>query len=279
MRIGVVVAIGLLSSVALGDVKEDLDLDLTSLAAGREVAPPPRFAFSDNDVYVAPKTLAHAQPALGGIDAWSEKVVAAVSADKKSAWVTANLGPIHMGCGMDPCPPPPPRVPTHHATALLDKTATGWQWVAWHIAPVVDGKEQAKALKAGVLPAAIARSVTGAEDVVKQFEATIGDPKRFVASISDRQDVVLFGSELTERVVGGAAVRAKLTSWKLAFKVRDGIAAGPTASRTAAFVAANVDAVSQARPKDKPMPYRMLLIYEKTGAAWQIVAVHFSVVT
>ena len=33
------------------------------------------------------------------------------------------------------------------------------------------------------------------------------------------------------------------------------------------------------RPKDKPMPYRLLLLYEKTGSSWQIVAAHFSVVT
>lgn len=278
MRIGVVLAVGLVSSTAFGDVKEDLTNRLVSFAFEGNPAPPPRFAFSDNAVHISPKKLADPQPSLSGIASWKEKVVAAVSADQKSAWVTANLGELERGCGDGPCPPPGV-VATHHATMLLEKTAAGWQWVAWHVAPVVDGKAQAKALKAGVLPAAISRSVAGAEDVVKQFEATIGDPKGLVASISERQDVVLFGSELPERTAGGAAVRAKLSSWKLAFKVRDGIAAGLTASKTAAYVAANVDAVPQARPKDKPMPYRLLFIYEKDGASWRIVAAHFSVVT
>ena len=108
---------------------------------------------------------------------------------------------------------------------------------------------------------------------------SIGDPKRLLASISERKDVVLYGSERPERTVGGAAVRTKLASWKLTFKVRDGVAAGLSASRTVAYVAANVDAESQARPKNKLMPYRLLLIYEKTGSSWQIVAAHFSVVT
>ena len=50
-------------------------------------------------------------------------------------------------------------------------------------------------------------------------------------------------------------------------------------SKTTAYVAANVDATSQARPNDKPLPYRIPVIYEQVGAAWQIVALHFSVVT
>lgn len=281
MRIGVVLVIGLVSAVARGDVRKDLIGELESLPADRGGASrPPRFAFSNNDVHVAPKKLSDARPSIGGIGVWSDKVVVAESADKKSAWIAADLGEVEIGCGMAPCPPPPPRPPaTHHATALAEKVGADWQWVAWHIAPVVDGKQQATALKEGIRPDAIARSVTGAEDVVKQFESTIGDPKRLLASISERKDVVLYGSERPERTVGGAAVRAKLASWKLTFTVRGGVAAGLTASRTVAYVAANVDAESQARPKNKLMPYRLLLIYEKTGSSWQIVAAHFSVVT
>jgi len=93
-----------------------------------------------------------------------------------------------------------------------------------------------------------------------------------------RKDVVLYGSELSERTVGGDNVKAKLAAWKLAFKVRDGIQAGLTASKTVAWVAANVDATSLKNPKDKPTPYRALFLYEKTAGTWQIVHAHFSFV-
>ncbi len=282
MRLGAWLAITLSAASALADAKEDLTSALEQLGSrlGEDTARPPRFAFTDNDAHVAPKKVADAQPVIGGVGAWSEKVVVAEAADRRSAWIAADLGGHEVACGMAPCPPaPPPPITSHHALALAEKVGGDWHWIAWHIAPMVDGKQQAQARKAGVFPAPIPRSIAGAEDVVKQLEATIGDPKRFAASISDRKDVVLYGSERPERTVGGPAVRAKLTAWKLAFKVRDGVVAGTTASKTVAFVAANVDATSLARPKDKPMPYRLLLIYEKVGAAWQVVAVHFSAVT
>lgn len=42
-----------------------------------------------------------------------------------------------------------------------------------------------------------------------------------------------------------------------------------------AYVAANVDATNLKRPKDKPVPYRLLAIYENAGG-WKLVSAHFS---
>ncbi|HEX7839645.1 MAG TPA: nuclear transport factor 2 family protein [Kofleriaceae bacterium] len=86
------------------------------------------------------------------------------------------------------------------------------------------------------------------------------------------------GRELAERSEGAAQVRAQLERWKFAFKVRDGIRAGLTASKTVAWVAANVDASSARRPKDKPLPHRLLFVDEKTGATWKLVQAHCSAV-
>lgn len=282
MWIGAPLALALGAAGALADTEQELTDVLVYLAGSTDelTTPAPKLAFSNGDTHVAPKRMADARPSIGGIGGWSEKVVVAEATDRKSAWIAADLGVFEIACGMEPCPKNPPKpVATHHATGLLEKIRGDWHWIAWHVAPFVDGKAQAKAAKAGVVPAVIPRAVTGAEDVVKLFESTIGDPKAFAASISKREDVVLYGSERAERTTGGAAVRAKLGAWKLAFKVRDGVVAGTTTSKTVAFVAANIDATPQARPKDKPMPYRLLLIYEKTGASWQVVAAHFSVVT
>lgn len=137
-------------------------------------------------------------------------------------------------------------------------------------------KDQAFLVKKGVQPDVLPKEIAGAEDVVKVFEASLGDPKAFAATVSDRADVVLYGSELAERTVGGAKVKAKLSAWKLAFKVRDGIQAGVTKSRRVAWVAANVDATSTKKPKNPSEPYRVLALYEKTGSEWKLVQAQFS---
>jgi ketosteroid isomerase-like protein len=57
------------------------------------------------------------------------------------------------------------------------------------------------------------------------------------------------------------------------------VQAGLTSNHAVAWVAANVDAISQKKPTDKPVPYRVLFLYEKAGAGWKLVQAHFSFVT
>jgi hypothetical protein len=286
--IGLVV--GLISAGARADASKELaevSADLAGMlgiyASGYgayiPLPRPPRFAFTEYGAHVAPKTLAELRLVFIGAGMRAQDPQVGLAADKKSAWIAAVLEDQVIGCGMAPCPTSPmPEPDRRHVTALAEKVGDDWQITASHAAMIVTGKQQQRALKQGVMPNVLERSVAGAEDVVKQLESTLGDPKRLAASVSARKDVVLLGSEPDEQTTGGEAVRAQLLAWNLAFKVRDGIVAGKTATKTVAFVAANVDATLPARPKDKPMPYRMLVIYEKTGAAWQIVLAHFSVV-
>jgi hypothetical protein len=199
-----------------------------------------------------------------------------VSADGKTAWIAANAKGVLQPHDCAPGPCGKNTDPPLHATGLLEKGAKEWRWVAWHIANPVKAKEQPYYVKQGVLPDVLPKSISGAEDVVKVFEASLGDPKAFAATVSDRKDVVLYGSELAERTVGGAKVKAKLVGWKLVFRVRDGIQAGLTSSKTVAWVAANVDASSIKKPKNPSEPYRVLALYEKTGSEWMLVQAHFS---
>ena len=83
---------------------------------------------------------------------------------------------------------------------------------------------------------------------------------------------MLYGSELTERYVGGAAVKKQLEAWNLAIKV-EGLHAGLASTKKVGFVAANVTA--GVTGKGKPSPYRVLAIYEKTDT-WKLVQLHFS---
>jgi hypothetical protein len=256
---------------ALADPTEP-EIELYQLIA-YDANPPPKFAFSNGSFYVGINVR---RPSIGtgqlGETAVLSKAVTATSADGSAAWVAGNFT---VGCDKaagDQCTPD--YGTPLHATGLLIKAGKEWQWVAWHVTETTTAKEQADLVSKGVMPAALTRSVTGAEDVAKVFETSFADPKALVASVSARKDVVLYGSSLAERVVGGAKVKAKLKGWNLSFKPRDGIQAG-MAGKTVAWVAANMDAVSK-RKGAKPSPYRVLAIYEKTSD-WKLVQVHFSV--
>lgn len=240
---------------------------------------PPRFAFTADAVHVAPKTLLDVRPTTYELGWSAEKLVVAHAADKKALWLAADVGENEIGCGAAPCPPEPPPETLYHATVLVEHDGKGLEYVAWHLAYPVSGKMHAKAMQQGKTPPPITRGIgPGADEVVKLFESSIADPKALAASVSPRKDVVLYGSAPKERFVGGAKVKAKLAAWKLAFKVRDGIQAGVTTSKTVAWVAANVDATSL-KKKGKSTPYRVLFVYEKTGPTWKLVQAHFSFVS
>lgn len=159
------------------------------------------------------------------------------------------------------------------ATGIFERTRSGWRPVAYYLSTPISDRDQAQWIKDGALPEKIApRVARAAAPVVRSFKATIGDPAKLAAAVSTRADVVLYGSGPKERYVGGAAARAQLARWKLALRVRDGINAGVTSSGEVAWVVANVDARAG---RGKPVPYRLWVVYEKAGAGWQIVQLHF----
>jgi hypothetical protein len=266
----------LASSLAIADKRERDPLvgDTSNVLLGNGLGSPlptaPRFVFKVDGVATAPEAYEDYASSTDPVSVYNDVVGHAV--DGKAAWVAVDVDYFPI-CGMAECMHQPPAA-RGHATLVYDG-ATKPRPIAWHVAYAVTGKEQAKAAAKGTLPDALPRKIdAGAEDVAKQFEATVGDAKALAKTVSDRKDVVLYGSELAERYVGGAKVRAQLLKWGLAFKVRDGVQAGVTASKTVAWVAANVDA---GKPGDKkPTPYRALFVYEKHDAAWQVVQIHFS---
>lgn len=160
-----------------------------------------------------------------------------------------------------------------HGAFLFEHVKQGWQPVAWHVyggTPKATNVATYRELQRNIEPDAAAAA--------KLFEASIGDPKELVKTLATRKDLVLFGSEKSERFVGVDKVRATLTKWNLALKPRDGVAAGVAAGKTVAWVAANVDATNPAKPKAKATPYRVLFLYEKKGDGWQLVQASFSAV-
>ena len=270
------VALLLLASLASTTRADDRQPRLEAEDVLDVEGPPPRFAFTHYKAHVSPATRKAALGnELGGMT--YARDVNAMAADKSAYWIATDIIELQIGCGSAPCPPPPPPPPAEmHATFLYARGKAGWDLIVWDLAAVVSGKDQAASLKLNTPPEEIPKKIdAGAEEVVKLFETSIADHKTMAATVSTRKDVVLFGNEAKERAVGGAKVKAKLETWKLGFKVRDGIQAG-LASKTVAWVAANVDARSAKKPKADPVPYRLLAIYEKTGAEWKLVHAHFS---
>lgn len=256
------------------DATQALKQELGNLAdTGLGVAPegraPPQVVIHDR-VILAP-------PSYDGIlGPWAHHGVVAApvigtTADGKVAWIATDLGFFEL-CGMAGCQRDPPIAETH-ATALFERGPHGWQPIAWDFARVLPGKEEALAKQHP--PAAIPRAIAaGADDVVRQVTAALGSPAALAKLVSDRKDAVLYGSARKERFVGGAAARAKLLAWKLPLVLRDGVAAGLTSDKAAAWLVANVDATA---PGARPTAYRLFAICERTPAGWRIVALNFSI--
>jgi hypothetical protein len=250
---------------------------------------PPQLASVDNQLQHYP----------ANDDTWpspsrADQLVVASSADGAVAWIATDLV-VFDQCDFKENIPPDPQGDVYicpdrkqakedehgfrwtpagalHATAVWERRKTGWQPLAWHLSTPVGAKAQAEAVAKGRKPPVIAKQIEpAAADAAKLFTSTLN---QLAKTVADRPDVVLYGSAPKERYVGGAAVRKQLEAWNLTFSIRDGIEAGASASGTVAWVLANVDATS---PKAKAkVPYRLWTVYEKTGAAWKLVQLHFS---
>lgn len=238
-----------------------------TVGAGELRAPlegtPPRFAFTSSDAASSPTEF----PGSGELASAIGDAVIATAKDGKATWVATDVQ-YGYPCGMEACT----KItwPVAHATGLVDDTG---HVVMWHAGMVVLGSEHRGKSTPIALVALKPGIDKGAEALGATFKTTMADPKLLAKAISDRKDVVMFGSEKAERYVGGATVRAQILKWGLGFGIRDGIQAGVMPSKTVAWVAANVDAATKTA---KPVPYRVTAIYEKVAADWQIVMLQFS---
>ena len=229
-----------------------------------------RFAFTPEA-----GVLANAEYREGGGGHWAtepkQPVIGMAANEADVAWVAFDLAHYQDCLELDGCKAKKVSL-VHRAMTLLQ----GGRPIAAHIASPWTAKAQKESLNGGWKLTEVDKKIDkGAEDVVKRFESTIGDPKLLAASVSARPEAVLFGSEAAERWVGGDKVKAQLVKWKLGFKVNGGVQAGVTKAGAMGWVAANVDAFPIAKPA-QVTPYRVTAFYEKAAAGWQLVALHFS---
>lgn len=194
--------------------------------------------------------------------------VVGLAADGHSGWVAADTAAI-FACGMEGCDKllrdaerEAKVKPPYHHTALVEDG----KLLFLHIGSTGKGVGYDSDMEPSI--------PDDTKPVVDQFQKSLADPKALAATISPRKDVVLYGTEPTERFVGGAAAKATLAKWGLSLTVHGGIRSGITKSKTVVWIAADVDART-AKSKTSS-PYRLTVVYEKTGSEWKIVQIHFS---
>lgn len=233
---------------------------------------PPKFAFTGNLTLEHPASLDESRmgfPDVAKADA--SKTVTVYFDDGSGAVVSTHLGE-YSSCAKDGCKTPDSWL---RATALFEHRGIGWEPVAWSITPSIPSSSQQDALDENIAPDKIARDLGGADDAVHVFEATIGDPKAFAGTISDRKEVLMFGSEMPERFAGAKA-KQQLAAWNFAFTVRDGVRAGLLDGGHVAWIAANVDAKPAKQKNAKALPFRVFAVYEKIATTWKLVQIQFS---
>lgn len=278
MRVQLLVCVGVVlgsGGVAGADPGADVAARLETLTSksARAKSDVPKLAFTNNLTWEAPASIEEAVfgfPALSLVDK-SKTVVG--FADPDTAFISTYIGEFSQ-CPAAGCAKATPET-WLRATAVFEKANGIWQPLAWAITPPIPGSDQVQAMADGIVPDKITRNVAGAEAAAMLFETTIGDPKLFAATVSSRTETSMFGSEMGERYTGNQ-VGKQIQSWNLLFKVRDGVRAGVSKSGKVAWVAANVDAFQNKRPKAKAIPYRMFVIYELVGKDWKLVHLQFS---
>ena len=254
------------------------ELTATLTAAGDEDSSKIQFGFDSTASHPSPTSWGEADRDRRDLTRITDPIIA-TSTDGTAVWAAllVRSAPQCAGLAGTLAQCDDPKQPSLHVLLLLDRSAKTWSPIAVHSALPLTDKAITQLVADGVQLAPLPKQASAdAAPAVAAFSQSLGDPKLLAASVSDRKDAVLFGSAPGERVVGGKAVAAQLASWKLALTARDGIAAGTSSSKNVAWVAANVDARPFGKPDAKPASYRVLALYERTGAAWKLVAIEFS---
>lgn len=265
------------SSAFAGDsastLASDLGARLEALTSKSQtiIAETPQFTFTDNITLEHPASIFEAQRGLADIGKVDATKTLVVQVDPTTAIMSTHVGE-YFSCGKTGCKDPDGWL---RATVVFEKGAGAWQPLAWSITPSIPSSSQQDAIDDNINPDKLQRDLGGADDAVRVFEATIGDPKQFAGTFSNRNEVLMFGSELPERYPGAKA-KKQLAAWNFAFTVRDGVRAGLSKSGNVAWVAANVDATPAKQKGAKALPFRVFAVYEKIATTWKLVHLQFS---
>jgi serine/threonine protein kinase len=162
---------------------------------------------------------------------------------------------------------------TVRATEVAERTADGWRVVAAHwSSPQSDKVTNSLARSEAIHHDAVVagtESVGPLGGVYAASVANIGD------SVSSKTGVLMLGSQATDRVYGGDNVEGMIATWRLRLEQRGPAVTGITRDGSIGWALGTVVALGNGWEK----PYRLMLVYEKSGDDWEVVQLHFSVAT
>lgn len=162
--------------------------------------------------------------------------------------------------------------------AVLTHGESGWRIVAGHGSFPIPNPVAQDMIRSGQLVRSTnlgSEVQRGADVLVNLYESGMANPSTLEETISDRQDVIAFGSAADEVHSGGAALK---TAWRQFLEAEPrltpigGVRAGLSPDGELGWVASNVDIqIDEVR-----MPYRFFLVYLREPEGWRIVGWHDS---
>jgi ketosteroid isomerase-like protein len=207
----------------------------------------------------------------------SKSLVIGVAADGMSAW-TADEADLSLNAG------DAEMVIPFRITQLYGIKGGEWQvLIATYSVGVPNEQAFTRAMEDGwpalaSIPEGIAE---GSDGVYTRAAHDLDHAGDFVASISDREDAFVFGSDPDERVVGGAQIREvfgkQIADGHVEIKRNGEMRVGIAPGGKVGWVLANLDlSVEVAAGQRVSQPYRAMLVYADEGGEWRLVQAHFS---
>jgi hypothetical protein len=207
----------------------------------------------------------------------SKSLVVSVAEDGMSAWTADEADLSVMAGDMEMIIP-------FRITQLYGNKGGEWQVLIANYSVGVPNEQAFTLALENAWPelAAIPQGIAeGADGVYTRAAKDLEDAEALLASVSDRDDAVVFGTAPDERVVGGARIRQVFgehvknghVKIKRDGEMRVGIAPGGGVG----WVLANLDfSVEVAEGQRVAQPYRVMLVYVEEGGEWRIAQAHFS---
>jgi ketosteroid isomerase-like protein len=168
-----------------------------------------------------------------------------------------------------------------HTEVLAEREGQWWVVAEFWSMPLPNAKA-AQMAGAGTMPTLedIGDAVgPGAQPIAAAVDTWVAQPKAVVGQFADRADVIFYGNDPTERMLGGADIKKFLGQ---AFnndgikQARKGLRAGVTPNGQVGFAAYNLEAAAEMNNSTVVLPFRVMEVFVADGGAWKIVQLHMA---
>jgi hypothetical protein len=163
-------------------------------------------------------------------------------------------------------------------TAVLSNTDELWSVTAASLAETPTARQaKVEAARDAIVPTgatAVAKADPGAGAVIDKLKKGLLDQQSWGDDLASQSDGIVAGPTLGQVARGKQAIK-RLWAMRVKSNLREAASGEPTAAITAdgqlAWVSMPVTRVADG---EDPMPLRIFAIYEKAGAAWNMIVLH-----